>query len=83
MKTKIKTPKKAENSKTLEAMKLYVKNLRSLDKISDEDAAIWYKHIQFAENHPEILARADADVEEMLKKQKEEREKYVKKSERN
>lgn len=71
MKAKMKTPK-AENSKTLQAMKLYLIALCSLNKISNEDAAAWYKHIQFAENHPEILARADARTERMLKRKEEE-----------
>ena len=67
MKTKMKTLKKAENSKTLQAMKLYLIALCSLDKISNEDIAALYKHIKFAENHPEILLMTDAQVEKEKK----------------
>lgn len=72
MKTKIKTPKtpKAENSKTLQAMKLFFIELCSRCEISNEDARALYKHIEWAENHPEVLARADARAERMLKKEK-------------
>ena len=75
MKTKMKTPKtpKAENSKTLQFMKLYFIELCSRCEISTDDALVLYKHIEFAENHPEILAQTDADMEKKLKKLKKEK----------